>query len=137
MLDKENQKLTKKEIFELLDIASYCRLSVSDNNQPYIVPMYFLWKYNDERLWFLLYSKDSGEKIRCLNSNPKVALEFETYMNNTLCTVVARGELTEFVEKSKDCPYGKDYIGLEILAHTISGKKIVPKTNNKEPSYDK
>lgn len=50
-----------------------CRLGMSRNDQPYVVPLCFA--YNDNTLYF--HSADEGLKLEILQQNPNVCFEFD------------------------------------------------------------
>ena len=50
-----------------------CRLGVSSNNQPYVVPLCFA--YSDNTLFF--HSAGEGLKLEILQQNPNVCFEFD------------------------------------------------------------
>ncbi|MDD3164809.1 MAG: pyridoxamine 5'-phosphate oxidase family protein [Oscillospiraceae bacterium] len=119
MHEHNYKKLNREEIFAVLRQAPYCRLAVAENDQPYLVPMQYRWKYENGRLWFLLYSAERGEKMRCMHRNNKVALEFEVLREYTIDTVVAKGRIVRFAKDT--CCCADSVVAIEILATTISG----------------
>ncbi len=80
-----------KSIEAILQQASVCRLALSDENRPYIVPMNF--GYRDKVLYF--HSAGEGRKIEILQKNPHVCFEFDV------------GH--ELVIAEKACDYGMKY----------------------------
>ena len=72
--------MRKKEITEVAAIEAIikkslvCRLALSDNNSPYIVPLCF--GYKDKVLYF--HGSQKGIKIDIIKKNPKVCFEFDT-----------------------------------------------------------
>jgi len=73
-------RINEKEITEESTIESIikkslvCRLALSDDNSPYIVPLSF--GYRDRVLYF--HGSLKGKKIDIIKKNPKVCFEFDT-----------------------------------------------------------
>ena len=84
------KRLSESEIRAVIDESSYVNLGLSENNQPYIVPMCFdacscnLCSIN-------LYSPSTGKKMTCIDNNNKVSLEFVIYTPYGYKSVVAFG----------------------------------------------
>ena len=65
--------MTEEEIKQLLSKTMTARLATCCNNQPYVVPIYFI--YYKEKIYF--HSSPSGMKIRYMKKNPKVCLQVD------------------------------------------------------------
>lgn len=61
-------------IASVLQKAGYCHLALSNGDQPYVIPMNFV--FSENRL--ILHSGAEGEKISILQKNPKVSFAVET-----------------------------------------------------------
>lgn len=90
--DIENFRvLSNKEIKCVLDkskIASFC---VSEDNVPYVVPMCFAYEEAKGQLIFRMFSLDYGRKMRCIEHNKTVALQFEWTTIDGVMSVVVCG----------------------------------------------
>jgi nitroimidazol reductase NimA-like FMN-containing flavoprotein (pyridoxamine 5'-phosphate oxidase superfamily) len=65
---------TDKEVIEsIIRQATVCRIAMSDDNQPYVVPVSF--GYEDGTLYF--HSSAGGKKIDILRKNNAVCVEFD------------------------------------------------------------
>lgn len=73
MRKKELEITDQKIIDEIIASATYCHMALSDNNQPYIVPLNFGRKGNS--IYF--HSAHEGRKIDIINKNNNVCLMFE------------------------------------------------------------
>jgi nitroimidazol reductase NimA-like FMN-containing flavoprotein (pyridoxamine 5'-phosphate oxidase superfamily) len=74
MRRKENE-ITDRAIIESIILkSSVCRLALSENDQPYVVPLCF--GYKDNALYF--HSAREGKKVDMLRKNSKVCFEFDT-----------------------------------------------------------
>ncbi len=68
-----------------------CRLGMSSNNQPYVVPLCFA--YSDNTLFF--HSAGEGLKLEILQQNPNVCVEFDIDQ--------------EVIQGDKPCKWGMKY----------------------------
>ncbi len=73
MRRKDREIIDKSQIEDIIKQSQVCRLGMSDNNIPYIVPMCF--GYENDVVY--LHGATEGMKIDILKKNPKVCLEFE------------------------------------------------------------
>lgn len=73
MRRKEKQITDPARIDAFIKSARVCRLGLSDNGQPYVVPLHF--GYEPPFLYF--HSADQGRKLSILAVNPKVCFEFD------------------------------------------------------------
>jgi uncharacterized protein len=64
----------KMQIEHVLKKAFVCRLALSVDHSPYLVPVCF--GYDHDRIYF--HSGPGGKKIHMLASNPRVCFELET-----------------------------------------------------------
>ena len=87
----EREIKDKSEIEQIISKAIVCRVAVSDENEPYIIPMCFGFK--DGILFF--HSAKEGKKIEILKKNNKVCFEMDID--------------TELVEGEKGCDWGIKY----------------------------
>jgi nitroimidazol reductase NimA-like FMN-containing flavoprotein (pyridoxamine 5'-phosphate oxidase superfamily) len=70
---KDLEITDRAEIDRILDKAIVCRLGLSSDSQPYIVPMSF--GYDGKALYF--HSADEGRKIEMIRANPRVCFEVD------------------------------------------------------------
>jgi nitroimidazol reductase NimA-like FMN-containing flavoprotein (pyridoxamine 5'-phosphate oxidase superfamily) len=87
----EREIKDKSEIERIISKAIVCRIAVSDENEPYIIPMCFGFK--DGILFF--HSAQEGKKIEILKRNNRVCFEMDVD--------------TELVEGEKGCDWGIKY----------------------------
>ena len=67
---KTNDKYTIESIIER---ATVCRVALSNNNMPYVIPLIF--GYKDNCLYF--HSAPKGRKIDTIKQNPNVCFEMD------------------------------------------------------------
>ena len=96
-------ELTAKECREELGRAHLGRLACCRENQPYVVPMYFV--FDDEDIYsFSMF----GQKIAWMRENPRVCLEVEKVVSAVeWTTVVVFGRYDELRES--DEPGGRKH----------------------------
>jgi nitroimidazol reductase NimA-like FMN-containing flavoprotein (pyridoxamine 5'-phosphate oxidase superfamily) len=71
---RKEKEITDKELIEdIILSSSVCRLALSDNNHPYIIPLCF--GYEDNTLYF--HSAPEGKKLDMLKNNSNVCFEFD------------------------------------------------------------
>jgi len=72
---KKEKEITEASAIEaIIKKSLVCRLALSDDNFPYIVPLCF--GYKDKVLYF--HGSQKGKKIDIIKKNPKVCFEFDT-----------------------------------------------------------
>ncbi len=87
----EREIKDKSEIERIISKALVCRVAVSDENEPYIIPMCF--GFRDGILFF--HSALEGKKIEILKKNNRVCFEMDVD--------------TELVEGKNGCDWGIKY----------------------------
>ena len=97
-------------IEEIIRNSLVCRLGMSRNDQPYVVPLCFA--YSDNTLYF--HSAGEGLKLEILQQNPNVCVEFDIDQ--------------EVVPGDKPCKWGMKYrsvigFGKASLVENLEEKK--------------
>ncbi|MFA4936465.1 MAG: pyridoxamine 5'-phosphate oxidase family protein [Candidatus Methanoperedens sp.] len=75
MRRKDKEIKDKKEIESIISRSDVCRIALSENNSPYIVPVCF--GYKDKCLYF--HSAADGRKIDIIKKNNRVCFEFDIH----------------------------------------------------------
>lgn len=71
---KQNQEIKDKDVIEEILLKSkICRIAMTDNSKPYIVP--FNYGYKDNCIY--IHSTPEGKKIELLRENNHVCFEIE------------------------------------------------------------
>jgi len=70
---KEKQITDQNQIDGIIKQARVCRLGLSDNGRPYVVPLHF--GYDHPFLYF--HGADTGRKLDILAANSQVCFEFD------------------------------------------------------------
>jgi uncharacterized protein len=92
---RADKEINDKNVIEaILQDSDYCVISISDNNNPYIVPMNF--GFRDNNLY--LHSSSEGRKIEILKVNNKVSFGVEIK--------------TKLVRSEKACNWGMKYMSV-------------------------
>ena len=73
MRKKEKEITEKSEIEAVIQKATVCRVGMSDNNIPYIVPMCF--GYQEDAIY--VHGSLKGKKTDILKKNQNVCFEFD------------------------------------------------------------
>jgi len=73
MRRKDKEIKDKKEIESIINRAIVCRIALSDNNMPYIVPINF--GYKDNCLY--IHSATEGKKIDIIKKNNDICFEID------------------------------------------------------------
>jgi len=91
MRRKEKQIAEKSDIESVIRNAIVCRIALSDNNLPYIVPVCFGYQENT----IYIHGALEGRKIEILRKNNHVCFEFDID--------------TEIIEGKSACDWGVKY----------------------------
>jgi len=91
MRRKEKEIIQVSEVETVVQRALVCRLGMSDNGMPYVIPLCF--GYRDRTVY--IHSAREGRKIDILRKNPNVCIEF--------------GADTEIIEAENACEWGIRY----------------------------
>ncbi len=91
MRRKEKEITEQSEIEAVIQKSMVCRLGLSDNNIPYIVPLCF--GYHKSTIY--VHGSIKGRKFSILQNNPNICFEFDIN--------------TEIVEGKDACKWGMKY----------------------------
>ena len=91
MRRKEKEITDKNELQKIIRSSQVCRLGLSDDTMPYIVPLCF--GYKDNTLFF--HSAQEGKKVGIIKKNPNVCFEFD--------------QNSEVARANKPCSWGVKY----------------------------
>jgi nitroimidazol reductase NimA-like FMN-containing flavoprotein (pyridoxamine 5'-phosphate oxidase superfamily) len=87
-------EMTKDECSAALAHASYGRLGCANDNQPYVVPLYFVYEFD-----FIYSLSTFGQKIKWMRENPKVCVQIDEGTGSPgWLSVIAYGQYQELVE---------------------------------------
>ncbi len=75
MRKKEKEITDLKEIKEIIHANKICRIALSDDNVPYILPMNYGYKENK----IFLHTERKGKKIDIIKKNNKVCFEITDF----------------------------------------------------------
>lgn len=73
--DREVTELAELE--QIIRSCDVCRLGLSENNIPYIVPMNFGYELDSHVLTLYFHSAAKGKKLDILKNNPNVCFELD------------------------------------------------------------
>lgn len=88
MRRSEREIANKSEIIKIIDKCDVCRIALSDNNIPYIIPMNFGYECinitgsdSDDRLVIYFHCAKEGKKLDIIKANPNACFEFDCSHN--------------------------------------------------------
>jgi nitroimidazol reductase NimA-like FMN-containing flavoprotein (pyridoxamine 5'-phosphate oxidase superfamily) len=82
-----SRALSPEECAALLSSGRYGRLGLSHLDQPYVVPMSFV--FSDGKIY--LHSRGKGKKVEIAASNPRVCFQIDSLDKNRWTSVLACG----------------------------------------------
>jgi nitroimidazol reductase NimA-like FMN-containing flavoprotein (pyridoxamine 5'-phosphate oxidase superfamily) len=65
------------EIIKVIEKCDVCRLALSDNNAPYIIPMNYGYEYDNKKLTLYFHSAKEGKKLEIISKNPVACFEMD------------------------------------------------------------
>ena len=114
------QKMTFSEINQTLADCYICVLAVSENNTPYMIPMYFDYDKGYNEPVFILESKNNGQKIGHLSNNDQVCLFIQYNEPDAYKSIIACGKA--FISRVEaNCSY-QNMIKIKVQVQDITGR---------------
>lgn len=77
MRRKDREITEPAEILALIDKCKVCRLGLSENDQPYIVPLNFGYTFEGQVLTLFFHSAHEGKKIGLMRQNRRACFEID------------------------------------------------------------
>ena len=77
MRRSDREVKNRDEILEIIKKCDVCRLSLCQDNVPYIVPMNFGYEYESECLTLYFHGASEGKKHDIMKQNPIVCFEMD------------------------------------------------------------
>jgi nitroimidazol reductase NimA-like FMN-containing flavoprotein (pyridoxamine 5'-phosphate oxidase superfamily) len=77
MRRKDREITSLNEIVEIIDKCDVCRIALSENNIPYIVPMNFGFEVIDKTITLYFHCASDGKKLDILRKNNNVCFEMD------------------------------------------------------------
>lgn len=128
---KREYEITDEGVLrEILDKSKTIHLGLSDDGQPYVVPMNYGYTLENGTLIFYLHGATEGYKYEVIRKNPKISFSIECdvipFEGKVACqygmayrSVLGKGhaEIIDDVEEKKSA--------LSILMRTQTGKEFV------------
>ena len=74
---RERQVTDPQQILHILDTAKVLNLGLSQNDEPYVVPMNYGYRMEEGKLTLYLHSAVRGKKLDMLKANPNVFFELD------------------------------------------------------------
>ncbi len=93
----EVHEMSGAEIEEMLGRIGYGHLACARNNQPYVVPIHYVYEKPD----IFVYTTE-GLKTEIIDENPQICLQLEELVDDTdWQSVVINGEAERLVDREK------------------------------------
>jgi nitroimidazol reductase NimA-like FMN-containing flavoprotein (pyridoxamine 5'-phosphate oxidase superfamily) len=92
-IDKEISNI--ENVMEIIEKCKICRLGLSENDHPYIIPLNYGYTYENETLTLFFHSAKEGKKIEIIQNNNNACVEID-------CD-------TKLIEGENPCNYGYEY----------------------------
>ena len=128
--DKEITDLNEK--IDILKRCKVCRIGLSENDMPYIVPLNYGYSFENETLTLFFHSAEEGKKTNIMKNNSNACFEID--------------DGHRLIEAEKICGYGyayKSIIGFgkivlieDIHESTDALNKIIKHQTGKEINHD-
>jgi nitroimidazol reductase NimA-like FMN-containing flavoprotein (pyridoxamine 5'-phosphate oxidase superfamily) len=77
MRRKDREITGIEEQLGLINKYKVCRLGISEDNRPYIVPLNFGYEYKNRELTLYFHSAQGGKKMDILKKNPQACFEID------------------------------------------------------------
>ena len=77
MRRSDREVTDKAEIMGIIEKCDVCRLGLSDNNIPYVVPMNYGYEYVGDKLTLYFHSAKEGRKLDVIGRNPLACFEMD------------------------------------------------------------
>lgn len=132
MRRKDREITSVDEKLKIIDRCKVCRLALSDDNTPYILPLNYGYSFENNVLTLFFHSANEGRKFDIIKKNNKACFEVD-----------CGGKL---IEAEKACGYGYEYksvIGFGAISilktsaeKTDALNKLMSHQTEKEIKYD-
>jgi nitroimidazol reductase NimA-like FMN-containing flavoprotein (pyridoxamine 5'-phosphate oxidase superfamily) len=77
MRRKDKEIVSVNEKIKIIDANKICRLGLSDNNQPYIVPLNYGYSFENDVLTLYFHSANEGRKFGIIKKNNCACFEID------------------------------------------------------------
>jgi Predicted flavin-nucleotide-binding protein len=77
MRRKDRQVTELNQIIEIIERCDVCRIALSEDNRPYIVPMNFGYELIDDSIVIYMHCANEGKKLDILKKNNLVCFEMD------------------------------------------------------------
>ena len=75
---RSDREVTQKaDILEIIEKCDVCRLGLSENNIPYVVPMNFGYEFIDDVLTLYFHGAKDGKKLDIISKNPLACFQMD------------------------------------------------------------
>jgi len=111
MRRKDREITARNELIDILKKADVCRIAINDSPAPYIVPLNFGYRWDDNLVLFF-HCAPGGRKLELLAVNDSVCFEIDTdhelVKGEKPCdwgmkykSIIGSGKITEVIDKNE------------------------------------
>lgn len=98
MRRKDREIVDPSEIEKILSQARFLHLGICDGEFPYVVPLHYGYRFENEQLFFYVHCAREGHKLDCISKNNNVFVEIDC------------GE--KLVEAEQPCRFGAEFASI-------------------------
>jgi nitroimidazol reductase NimA-like FMN-containing flavoprotein (pyridoxamine 5'-phosphate oxidase superfamily) len=120
MRRKEKEITNIDEILKIIEKCKFCRMGLCENNQPYVVPLNYGYRYENGKLTLFFHGAMEGKKVDIIRTNNKACFEIDCDTNliegDTACnygyafkSVIGFGEI-KILETDEEKTEGLNYL---------------------------
>ncbi len=79
MRRKDREVTNRQKILSIMNSCDVCRLGLSDDNVPYVVPVCFAYEVGEnDNITLYFHCAEDGRKVDIMKKNPNIAFEMDT-----------------------------------------------------------
>ena len=92
---RNDREIQGEDRIKIIERCKHCRIGLSENDNPYIVPLNYGYSYENDKLTLYFHGAREGKKIDVLKNNNKACFEID-------CD-------TQLIEGENACKYGYEF----------------------------
>lgn len=110
------EEMTQGQIISFLNNENVCVLSISEENQPHTMPMFYSFSYENEKFTFYFKNLNSSQKTEWIKNNNKVCIQLYSQSWTSTESIIALGS-AEMIEEENNTN------NIKVDIHEISGRR--------------
>jgi nitroimidazol reductase NimA-like FMN-containing flavoprotein (pyridoxamine 5'-phosphate oxidase superfamily) len=120
MRRKEKEITNIDEKLKIIEKCKFCRIGLCENNQPYVVPLNYGYRYENGKLTLFFHGAAEGKKVDIIRNNNRACFEIDCDTNliesdracnysYTFRSVIGFGEI-KILETDEEKTAGLNYL---------------------------